>query len=159
MKVTFKIIITQEYKLNISIIDELHHETIIQENNKPNSIDFMKHWIENPDDFKTYPIHYQNKQYELLPEVFFAIIINEFKNKVEKEYIITNTEIQIPSKNSKTLQRINVSLDSIGLINLSEDEELLYDYTTQGEYLKEIIDNNQILQQYSRMIERAKQRN
>ena len=112
MKVIIKI--NSEYKLNCSIVDKEGNERIIQDDINPclifnlNTIDFIKQWIEKPEEFKTYTVEYQNKSYELLPEVLFAIIIYDYKKKIEKEYIIENTEIQIPNNNSKIMGRIKI---------------------------------------------------
>ena len=124
MKVDFKIIISKEYKLKITILNEEGEETIIVEEVTPcirfnthtidiceegeGAISFMKNWIENPEEYSTYSIQYQNKQFNLLPEVLFAIIINEFKKKVERKIIIKATEIQIPADNEKILKRIKI---------------------------------------------------
>ena len=50
------------------------------------SIHFMKHWFENPNDYSPFNITFQNKEYDLINEMLFALIINEFKKKVEKDY-------------------------------------------------------------------------
>ena len=151
MKIIFKIEITREYKLIYSLISKENQEIIQQEEVTPcilfkkntielfqesdKAIHFMQPWLDNPDNFNTYGIEFQNKSYELLPEVVFAIIINEMKKKVEKEYIIEQTEIQLPSDNSKALQRIKISLDSLGLRGILFND-FTFDYTHQGEFLE-----------------------
>ena len=54
------------------------------------SIHFIKELLEEPEDFKFYSIRYNNKEYQVIGEVLFALIINEFKEIVEKEFILTN---------------------------------------------------------------------
>ena len=100
MKVTLKIIITKEYLLQIKLIHSDETETIIKlsqndpdfyvpciefnknfvsvctDNNK--AIHFIKNFINNPDDFTPIEINYQYKQYHILPEMLFVILINNF---------------------------------------------------------------------------------
>ena len=179
MKTTVKITITQEYKLKCSIININGEEfpiklfmnqssecspTITFENNiiricdeNENALHFMKEWIEQPDNFKIYQIQFQNKEYCLLSEVLFAIIINEFKKLIEKQFIIDNTIIQIPVENEKLLERFKISLNAIEMkgVDLDEEGEDDYDYSDQGEYLNDILDKKKIIDTYKRMIDRA----
>ena len=77
---TFQIQINQEYKLKCFINKEEQEEFITpnilfntneilinQENDK--AIDFIKEWIDNPEDFKEYKINYQNKEYSVISEL------------------------------------------------------------------------------------------
>ena len=66
---------------------------------KENTIKFIYDLIENPAEFIFYQIHFQNKEYLIIAEVVFTIIINEFKQQIEKNFIIENTHIQIPIPN------------------------------------------------------------
>ena len=125
-KVNLKISITKEYKVVYSVVSKrkillqsevtpcitFNSNTIEVSEEHPNTIHFIQNWIENPNDYRTYKIMYQGKEYELLPEVLFAIVVNEFKKKVEREYIIARTKIQLPSDNSKALQRVKISLQA-----------------------------------------------
>ena len=161
MKTTFKITITQNYHLQCKTIDEQGKEKLIQLSPKEykeeyipcitfnqyfievckeseNAIHFIKEWIEQEDKYETKEIQFQNKYYQLLPEVFFSIIINEFKNIVEKEYIIENTIVDLPSKNLQFYERIRTSLETIGLINIVFNT-IIYDYSDQGVQISEII--------------------
>ena len=157
----FKIIITQEYKLKLSLIDQEEKETVLQSDFTPlisfdnnhisfqqenqNAIDFMTKWIENPEEYSCYTIHFHNKQFDLLPEVLFALIINEYKKKIEREFIIENTIIEIPINNSRILQRIKISLQANNFkgIEIAYEEEIPYEYSQQGEYLEEIIEKKE----------------
>ena len=168
MKIVLKIQITQNYKLKLLFNDKeeeytpciLFNKNTIsickEEENK--EIYFMKEWIENSDDFKVYSVEFQNKTYELLPEVFFAIIINELKYYIEREFIIEKTIIEIPTANSKSLQRIQTSLQAINMNGIEaeaiETDEV--DYNAQGEMLFEIIEKKKEIDSFKRMIERAK---
>ena len=180
MFVTFKIIFTKEYLLQIRIIDSSNEETIIKlsddeyynptinfddnfisinkQNN--NSIHFIKQWFDNPFKYQTYNVEFQFKQYELLPEVLFALFINEFKQKVEKDYIIQNTFLESPFQNNLLLQRIKISLQAIHLKGITiEAETINYDYSQQGEYLHELLEKKQQFEEYQRMIQKAQQMN
>ena len=98
-KIKIKIEITKENKLKITIIDQDKESIILDtipsitfntntievckdtEINEK-TIHFMKNWIDNPDDYSTYTVHFQKKEYQLLPEVMFSIIVNEFKKRI-----------------------------------------------------------------------------
>ena len=172
MKVTIEIIITKEYKLQIKIIDSDFEKevdpcisfngnfiTIGEQNEK--TIYFMKEWIQQPEQFILYTVKYQGKEYQLLPEVLFAIIISEFKQRTEKEHIIENTILKLPIENKKLLQRIKISLNAIDLkgIEIDEEEVIDYDYTQQGEFLHEILEKKETIEKQKRILERAKEIN
>ena len=182
MKVTLKIRITKQYKLQIKIVyskikekfvslSEDNEEidpcicfngnfiTIGKENDK--TIHFIKQWIENPNEFPLYSVMFQGKEYQLLAEVLFAIIINEFKQRIEREYIFQKTIVEIPSKIKTIKQRIKISLDALGLrgMELEEEDDIAIDYTKQGEYLEEILEKKELIEKQKRMIERAKEIN
>ena len=61
----------EEGKDNFVLIDEQNEK----------AIHFIKEWIEKPEEYKMYSVLFQGKEYQLLPEVLFAIIMNEFKQK------------------------------------------------------------------------------
>ena len=171
MKIIFKITITKNYKLTISIIQE-GKEEIIQQEVSPcitfntNTIDlfqendraiyFLQSWIEKPDDYRSYSIQFQNKSYELLPEVLFAIVIDEIKKKVEKEFIVDETLVEIPSRDYVVIERIKTSLESVGLKNIFINP-LTYDYSEQGEFLQDILEKKVNIESFKLMIERAKE--
>ena len=115
MKVTIKITITKEYKIQIKYIDSENKETTIKlsENDNEeidpcisfngnfisigqqneNAIHFMQEWISKPEEYKLYSVMYQGKEYSVVSEVLFAVIITEYKRRIEREYIIENTII------------------------------------------------------------------
>ena len=128
---TLTINITEQYQLQCIITDEKETEHIIKLNNQndnylpitiafdmneiiigketTNSISFMKEWIDHPEIFKEYQIYYQNKEYTVIAELLFALIINEFKKKIEKDYIIDETVVYIPSHDNRLIQRMKIS--------------------------------------------------
>ena len=67
-------------------------------NENVNVIHFMNDWVSNPDEYRLYEIHYQEKEYKMISEVLFALIIKGFKEQIEKEYIIKETNIEIPNE-------------------------------------------------------------
>ena len=128
-KVEFTLTITEDYQLKCSYITSEKKETTIKlqekeqefypitisfENNKvliceeqnENTIAFMKEWVDNPQNFKLYNVQFQEKEYQLSFEVLFALIINKFKHQIEKEFIIENTIVNIPSNNGQMFKRI-----------------------------------------------------
>ena len=173
MKIICKINISEEYKLIYSLISQENQEIIQQEEVTPcilfnkntielfqestKTIHFVDSWIEKPEEYSTYSLEFQNKSYELLPEVLFGIIINEIKKKVERDHIIEQTEIQLPSDNSKLMQRIKIALQAINLngIELDNDKEITYDYSQQGEYLHDILEKKETVEGYQMMLKRA----
>ena len=105
----------QEYNPCISF----HNNVIsICKENEEQTIHFIKEFIQNPDEYKYYSITFQNKDYKLLSEVLFAIIIDEFKQIIEKQFIIHETVVEIPSRDSLLSDRIRNSLEAIGLKNI-----------------------------------------
>ena len=164
MKASFKIIITNNYKLQCSLINEQDQEIKIQlfekqqeeytpcicyEGNmisvcqkEEKSIHFIQQWIDNPNEFIKQEVHFQKKTFQVLPEILFAIIINEFKKKSEKEYILDETIVEIPSKDHQINERIKKSLESIGLKNVVVNP-FDYDYENQVEILLEMIEQSE----------------
>ena len=127
--ISLKISITKDYKLQIKSIDSQNKENIVKLTNNQeiytpcicfkgnfiticeeneSAIHFMKEWFDDPKQFKFYSIKFQEKEYQLLPDVLFAIIINEFKHKIEKDFIIKETFLFIPSDNYQITERINI---------------------------------------------------
>ena len=139
----------QEEYLPINILFDMNE--IIINNQRKESIDFMNDLINNPDDFKEYQIKYQNKEYKVIAEVLFALIIHQYKKKIEKQFIIKETKLLFESpflsNTQKVIKRINVSLDAIGLqINNYEFPD--YDYQKQGEFLHEILEKYEVYSKY-----------
>ena len=112
-KITLTIEITQQNTICCSYIDSQKKETVIYLQNQhqkyipltlsfcdnkiiigeqhENGIEFMQDLLTNPQEFKTYQFTYQNKEYNVIAEVLFALIVNEFKHQIEKEFIIEET--------------------------------------------------------------------
>ena len=123
---------------------------------KENTIYFMRRWVEQPDDYSTFPITFQDKEYQLLPEVFFSIVMNEFKNKLERKYIIEETRNIAPIRDYMILERMRISLESIVLKNIYL-KTFFYDYSEQGKQKIEIIEKSKEIEGYRKMNERAKE--
>ena len=177
---TLKITITQDFLLQIKLINsedkeiviklpenqqeyyspsiEFNQNSIITCQNDEKSIHFMKEWIQNSKNSTKYTIQFQEREYKLLPEVLFAIIISEFKKNIEKHYIIEETIVEIPSENHCISERIKTSLESISLQNVVVNP-VPVDYSDQADYLQEILEMKETIEKQKRMIERAKEIN
>ena len=174
------ITITEEYKLQVKVIDEQDKDHLIKLNHqqqeeylpmtisfnmneiivcqeRDDSIQFMKEWIEKPNEYKEYSITYQNNQYTVISELLFALIINEFKKKIAKEFIIDETIVHVPSNDNRLINRIRISLESIGLKEVTINPIDNYSsYSQQGEYLQEILEKQREYEKYKRLLERSK---
>ena len=127
----------------------------------PNAISFMKEWIDYSDEYKHYEIQYQNKEYSVIAELLFALFINEFKKKIEKQWIIIETQLQLPSHVSAFfITRLKISLEAIGLkeihfddsIDLSDEIRNIYD--KQKVLLYEITEKHKEYERYKKKIEK-----
>ena len=170
MKISFKITITQNYLLRCLINDKQNKETIIQlPNNQQdeyipsitfhtNTNQFIKQWLTRSEEYKIYEIIFQGKRYEIVAEVFFAIIILEFKRVIESDYIIEIILIQLPTENKKAIQRVTIALQVLNLtgIIIDEDEEITYDYSEQGNQLEDILER---IEKEIRLLQRSGQTN
>ena len=78
-----------------SISFNMNFITICEENE--NSINFVKDWMEEPEVFKEYEIYYQNKEYHVISEVLFALMIYEIKKKVQRKVKLIQTRVHVPS--------------------------------------------------------------
>ena len=121
-KVTLKITISEQYTIKCSYIDVKKKETTIELHNNPQqeylfsgSINFAEDLFSKPQDFKLYVIELYGKEYSVIAEVLFALIINEFKEQIIKEFIIENTTVKLPVNNLKVNSRIITALNAIGL--------------------------------------------
>ena len=142
----------EEYPCSIAF--ENNKIIICQEN--PNSIKFIKDLINNPEEFKEYSITYQETQYSVIAEVLLAIIINEFKKKIEKDFIIEETLLDIPTCDYRVIHRIKTSLRTIGLKHFAINSFDYENYSEQGEILLELLKKKEIYDEFERKIERAK---
>ena len=117
--------INKENKIKITILNDQNKEEIIKLNSNQqddylpilitfdmneiifgiqseNSINFMKEWIEQPSEYKEYKINYQNKDYNVISELLFALFIDEYKKKIEK-FLKESYIIQWRKSNQKIL--------------------------------------------------------
>ena len=170
----FKIKISDSYQIQCCILSKNNDTETIQFNIndlninsnlnsfqfEKNIFNFVQDLINTPEEYKEYSIIYQQKEYNVISEVIISLIINEFKQKIEKEYIIEETIIEIQNQNETLLKRIQISLQAIGIYKQEIeilDDKLQKKYSEQGEFLNEIIEKKSIYDKYQRMIERAKQ--
>ena len=177
---TFQIEITSDYLLQCSLIDSKGNKQVIeiqenikhypvsiefnqneiqvcQQNHTSNNIYFMKEWLENPNYFKFYEIHFQGKKQFVIAEVLFALIIDVFKTAVEKNYILYNTHIVIPTDNALFIDRIQISLESIDLKGIILKDDIVgFDYQNQGLILHEILTKRNKYDKFKRKINKAR---
>ena len=151
---------TQEY-FPITIEFGINNIIVCEENT--NSISCLKELFDNPNEYHFKTIMFQQKEYEVLPEVLFALFINEFKKKIEKEFIIKETVLKVQTKEKKIIERLIISLNAIGLQikekkETKKEKEITDIYQLQGEILREIIEKNEITLKYSKMIIEAQKR-
>ena len=70
---------------------------------------------------------------------YFQLSFQNLKKEIERNYIIEKTEIELPIKNEKSLERVKIALQALNLKGIEINEEHLnYDYNQQGDYLEEI---------------------
>ena len=169
LKRTFKIKIqniSNEYKLQCSIINNSNEkETKIKIRDKKeyslqftldgNNIDFMNDLINKPEEYKLYSIHYFKKEYQVVAEVLFALILDEIVQKVKKEYILDKTIIELPSKNKMFQNRMKVALDAIGMKGIRIGKEITYDYSEQEEILEEILEKKELIEKRLKIVDKA----
>ena len=117
-------------------------------------MNFAEDFFTKPRDFKTYDIELYEKEYPVIAEVLFSLIINEFIEQIEKEFIIKNTIIQLPSDSYQLINRIQISLESIGLDNITVNP-IVFEYKDQGDILEELLEKKEEKKKRVRMIKKA----
>ena len=138
LTIELKIIITNTFTIQCFLIDQENNQipvylkeqkeeyipsvsfdnntiSVCPTNTNQNTIYFMKDWLEQPDKYIFYSFEFQNKEYSVVSEVFFALIMNEFKRIVEYNWIIDSVSIEIPTENEKIFERMKIALDAIGI--------------------------------------------
>ena len=171
MKRNLKIIISNQLQLKCVVIDKNNTESTIKLNPKDdqdeysltftfenNNIDYIQHLIQSPEDYKLYTIQFDQQEYQVVAEVLFALILDDFIKSAKKQYILCRTFIELPNENKMFEERINVSLDAIGLKGIDIGEEITYDYEEQGMILNEILEKKETKQKYNHMLNKAKQK-
>ena len=176
----FHIEINKNYQIKFTIIDDdnKHHvikinedqeedfitptlslnmNDIILNNQSDNSIEFIKDFILQPEQFKEYTINYQNQQHSVIFEVLFGIYISQVRKRIEKEWIIDKMVLKIPVDNYLISKRIKTSLHSINLENFSITS--YNNYEEQGEILQSILHKHEEYEKYKRIFERSNQTN
>ena len=124
---------------------------------KENAIHYMKDWIENPSEFKEYKISYKEKEYSVISEVLFALMINEIKKKVQRKVRLIQTRVYVPTsqRNSLLDDRMKIALDTIGLDGLEYNQNINYDYSNQGDIFNTILDAIEEYEKYKGFLHRA----
>ena len=148
--------LTIEFNNNEIIIcqKEIHDNTITG---------FMEQLFKEPTQYNKYTINYQNKEYQVLPETLLALIIYEFKKKIDKQGIINKVEININNENKEILHRIKSSLININIPNefTPIDNYMIRpreDFYVDEEYIVyEILENHHKYNKFVFEIERSKQ--
>ena len=126
-----------------------------KENKKENKIiNFLQDLFDDPTNYMLYNVTYKNSHYEVVFEVLFSLFINEFKTKIEKEYIIERTIVEIETSNHYIIRRIQIALENLELQNI-EINHIVFDYLSQGHYFRQILENKTISDNQRKWIERA----
>ena len=166
MKIIFKINITKEYQIQCSFIDSNNKEIPIQIpqngkeyvnliiNENKGTISFLKEMIEHPEEYVLSSITFQQEEYKVISEILFALFVDEYKQKIEKEYIIEETIVEVPTNNFMAIKRIQIALESIGLQNI-EFNPLVYDYTEQGNIFQKLQEKKNSFKKYQQMINKG----
>ena len=163
-KIQLIIIITQDYLIQCKYSPVEKKEILITLDTKINniidkeiSIECIKDLIINPHEFTTYKLKLFTKEFSVIAEVLLALIIDEYKEQIEKEFIIENTIVNLPISNTFLHSRIITSLEAIGLrnIQLNDEEELEYDYKDQGIVLQQIREMKREYLKRERMIQKV----
>ena len=183
MKCLFKILITSEFKLRCSIITMDNVEVPIyvkepedysmnlefKENDielfaneeTSNTISFIQTIFTSPFNFKNYTIQYQQNTYKLFGESLFAILINEFKTKISKGFIITETILifEEPETNIASVERLWKGLDMLNLPHgyLYHDSlrKFKREYEEQNVQVQEILKRKMDYDNYKLKIKRS----
>ena len=100
-------------------------------------INILEDLTNKPNEYKLYEIEYQLQHYQSTFEVIFGLIIDHFKQFIEKYYIIEETIVYIPTRDYEAIRRIEICLNSINLKNV-EVNPLTFDYSEQTDNLFKI---------------------
>ena len=84
--------------------------------------DFVQNIFEHSNQTLSYPIQYQNHEYKLSSEDLLALYINEYKNIIQKKYIIRGVNITIPQKYIKSAQQFVKACNLIEIHNVTVNE-------------------------------------
>ena len=174
---TFKIVITKQNTIQCFLIDSENKEEIIQiqENQNeyipsilfdkttihicPNNtnINIIKDLFDEPYNYRKYSIEYQLQKYQVIFEVLFGLIINEFKEKIKKEYNIENTIVEVASRDFEAIRRIQMSLETLNLPNIEINPTTFAEYEEQGDKMYEILRKKESYQQHLQKIKNLDQ--
>ena len=80
----------------------------------------------------------------MIAEVLFALIVDDIKRTVEKDYFLTKTSVAVPEEmveNTMFVSRLKIAFQAIGWKDINI-EDVDYDYDMQGDMLQEILQKN-----------------
>ena len=142
-----------EYKPSISING--NKMLFCEDEHKP--IYFMEDWYSETNQYRRYPLNYLGKEYSVSIPVLFALIVNEFKKKVEKKNIISCVHSQFYlRKNQTVINGMYVAFKALGFKEIDlDDVEEEKPFMNDGEIIKEILERKDCFERYQRMISRA----
>ena len=174
----FHVLFTKENQIQCSLIDlEDQKEHIIQlEKNidlypitiqftmneiivckeSKDCIHFIQDLVNEPDKYNNYFFTYKGKEYNVIAEILLSFIINQFKQRVEKETILAETVFEIESRDCFLIERITSALEMSGLKNISS-KQMIFDYGKQFEAFEEIMEKKEEHERCIYQLERAKQ--
>ena len=136
---------------------------VCQQQQNENAISgFLEEIFNNPSEYKTYDIEYQGKKYEVLGETLLALIIQQFKDIIDKTYIVNRFLFKCSNMEKDVLQRIKSSLVNIGIPNSftrvrHQHEERLERYIDEEFVVIEILEKQREYKRFVREINRAKE--
>ena len=142
----------------LPIVIEFDMNEIIIGKPTENSIIFMEKLMINPTEFKKYKVSYQGKEEEVIAEVLFALFINKFKEKIEKEYIIDEVIVETAEEIYQSFSsRLTTSLKALGLKNIFINPVDYPNYQKQGEILHDVLTKVREFKKYKSLLIKANQ--
>ena len=80
--------------------------------------DFMQELFSRPDQFRKYSFKYQEKEYEVLAETLFTLIIYQFKKVADRRGIMNNFILDVPENtHPEVIHRIKSAIWNINIPN------------------------------------------
>ena len=147
----------EEYPLSISFE---RNKIKVCEDETHQTVKFIENFFNKPNYYTFYITTFQDKEYDLLVEILFALIFEKFKQHIPDDVIISQTIIEIENQlDPKIYERIQIALKLMGMNNIHFNEKLVkYDYYQQGKILHELLEKQSMKEQYERLFEKAIER-
>ena len=147
----------EEYPLSISFE---RNKIKVCEDETHQTVKFIETFFNKPNYYTFYITTFQDKEYDLLVEILFALIFEKFKQHIPDDVIISQTIIEIENQlDPKIYERIQIALKLMGMNNINFNEKLVkYDYYQQGKILHELLEKQSMKEQYERLFEKAIER-